>query len=38
VLQSILGHADYSTTANTYSHVLQPDQAAAVDKITRYVV
>lgn len=38
VLQSILGHANYSTTANTYAHVLTADQAAAMDKIAALVV
>lgn len=38
VLQTILGHANYSTTANTYAHVLTADQAAAMDKITASVV
>lgn len=38
VLQSILGHANYSTTANTYAHVLTADQAAAMDKIAASVV
>lgn len=38
ILQGLLGHADYSTTANTYAHVLHTDQADALDKITDFVV
>lgn len=38
VLQTLLGHSSYATTANIYTHVLQTDQAAAVDKISRSVV
>lgn len=38
VLQQLLGHADYSTTANTYTHVLRRDEAAAVDKIAQNVL
>lgn len=35
VLQQLLGHASYSTTANIYAHVDHSAAAAAVDKITR---
>lgn len=38
VLQTILGHSSYSTTANIYTHVLHTDQAEALDKINRSMV
>lgn len=38
VLQSLLGHSSYTTTANIYTHVLQTDQADAIDKISRTMV
>lgn len=38
VLQSILGHSSYTTTANIYTHVLHSDQAAAIDKISQNMV
>lgn len=38
VLQALLGHSSYATTANIYTHVLQTDQAAAMDKISRNMV
>lgn len=38
VLQTILGHSSYSTTANIYTHVLHTDQAAALDKINRSMI
>jgi integrase len=33
VIQKRLGHADFATTANTYSHLLQNAQNDAVDKL-----
>ena len=38
VLQTLLGHSSYATTANIYTHVLHSDQAAAMDKISRSMV
>ena len=38
VLQQLLGHSSYAVTAGTYAHVLQADQAAAMDKIAGFVV
>lgn len=38
VLQTLLGHSSYNTTANIYTHVLHTDQAAAMDKISRSMV
>jgi site-specific recombinase XerD len=34
VIQKRLGHADFSTTANIYAHLLQGAQDAAVEKMT----
>lgn len=38
VLQTILGHAHYSTTADIYSHVLAADQRAAIDEVAQNVL
>lgn len=38
VLQQLLGHADYSTTAGTYAHVLHSSEAEAVAQIARSVL
>lgn len=38
VLQQLLGHADYSTTAGTYAHVLHTAETAAMDKIAQSVL
>ncbi|MCX7387135.1 MAG: tyrosine-type recombinase/integrase, partial [Planctomycetales bacterium] len=34
VIQKRLGHRDFATTANTYSHLLQNAQNDAVDKLS----
>jgi integrase len=34
LIQKRLGHADFATTANTYSHLLQNAQNEAVDKLS----
>jgi integrase len=34
VIQKRLGHRDFATTANTYSHLLQNAQTDAVDKLS----
>lgn len=33
VIQKRLGHRDFATTANTYSHLLQNAESEAVDKL-----
>ncbi len=33
VIQKRLGHRDFATTANTYSHLLQNAQSEAVEKV-----
>lgn len=38
VLQQLLGHADYSTTANTYAHVLHNDERNALAQIAQVVL
>lgn len=38
VLQGILGHAQYSTTADTYAHIIDPASIAAMDTITAHVL
>lgn len=38
VLQGLLGHADYSTTANTYAHVLHNDERNALAQIAQVVL
>ena len=37
VLQSLLGHAHFSVTADTYAHVYNPDMDAAGVRITKYI-
>jgi len=37
VVQSLLGHADYSLTANTYSHVLRDTKSAQILKYNIYI-
>jgi site-specific recombinase XerD len=34
VIQKRLGHRDFATTANIYSHLLQGAEHEAVDKVT----
>jgi len=38
VLQQLLGHADYSTTAGTYAHVLHSSEVSAIAQIARSVL
>jgi len=38
VLQSILGHAQFSTTADIYAHVLQSDCVRAIDAVAAIVL
>ena len=38
VLQQLLGHADYSTTAGTYAHVLHSSEISAIAQIARSVL
>jgi len=38
VIQKRLGHRDFATTANTYSHLLQNAQNEAVDKLSAMMI
>ena len=38
VLQGLLGHADFSTTANTYAHVLHTEETKALAQIANSVL
>lgn len=37
VLQELLGHANYSTTADVYAHVLQTEKVLAIDRLSNAV-
>lgn len=37
VLQELLGHANYSTTADVYAHVLQAEKVKAIDSLSNAV-
>lgn len=38
VLQSLLGHANYATTADIYAHVLPDDRKIAIDAVAAHVL
>jgi site-specific recombinase XerD len=37
VLQDILGHSDFSTTANFYLHVTKQNKTNSIDRLSEYM-